>query len=237
MEVREQYSTSQVSKPRSGSLLIAPGERSEPGVVQYKHYQPRRGCPMHGKRAHSLSTAAPLFSITRPLDNHSVVDESNACLPGVRVAHPGLFMGGPRCGPALDGCKNFHPVHLRAYGLRTGDYQMVDAWWRARRRSGFPENMVPPLGVIAERDGKPLAALWAYQSAGIGVAFLEFAVTAPGLSFKDARAALGRALLGIEAILRRDGYSVARCFCAPAMARALRAFGFRGENGNLMKSF
>jgi hypothetical protein len=133
--------------------------------------------------------------------------------------------------------RNQTPIHLRTYGVKTGDYQMVDAWWRARHRSAFPENLIPPLGVVAERDGKPLAALWAYQSAGIGVAFLEYAVTAPGLSLMESRAALGRSLLGIEAILRKDGYSVARCVCARAMARALRAFGFTGENGNMIKAF
>jgi hypothetical protein len=79
--------------------------------------------------------------------------------------------------------------------------------------------------------------LWAYQPAGIGVAFLEYAVTAPGQSLKEAREALGRALTGIEAVLRRDGYSLARCFCERAMARALRAFGFTGRDGNMAKVF
>src|SRR5207253_3124646 len=102
-------------------------------------------------------------------------------------------------------------ITLRPYGTKTGDYQTVDAWWRARHGQGrpFPENLLPPLGIVAERDGKPVAALWAYQSAGIGMAFLEYAVTAPGQSFRQARAALGRLLFGIEHLLRLDGYSVA----------------------------
>ncbi len=127
------------------------------------------------------------------------------------------------------------PLTLRAYGLKTGDYQTVSSWWRARHAREFPETLVPPLGVMVERGGEPAAALWAYQSAGIGVAFLEFALTAPGQSFGQARAALGHALTGVEAVLRSTGYGLMRCVCQPPMARSLRAFGFHGENGNMAK--
>lgn len=128
-------------------------------------------------------------------------------------------------------------ILLRAYGLKTGDYQMVDGWWRARHRVPFPENLLPGLGVVAERDGEGAAALWAYQSAGIGVALLEYAITRPGQSWAQARESLGRAFEGVLLCLKMSHYSVARCFCSRPMERALRSWGFVGIDGNLSITF
>ena len=197
----------------------------------------RRNC-MDGTLAtrHADPQSGVALTVATAVQN---VPASDSARPGLFGVHPLGCQKSLSGGERVDTLKGGHrtPLTLRAYGLKTGDYQIVSAWWRARHGRAFPENLIPPLGVMAERGGEPVAVLWAYQPAGIGVAFLEYAVTAPGQSFKASREALGRALLGVETILRKDGYSVARCFCQPAMARALRAFGFHGENGNLVKVF
>jgi hypothetical protein len=127
------------------------------------------------------------------------------------------------------------PLNARAYGIAVGDFQTVAAWWWARHGYPFPEILLPPLGVVVNRGHEPVAALWAYQSVGIGVAFLEFAITRPGLSLREAHAAMGFALMAVELILTRDNYSVIRCFAGPAVARAAKRHGFHGEHGNLTK--
>lgn len=129
-------------------------------------------------------------------------------------------------------------ITLRAYGLKTGDFQTVDAWWKAHGREAFPESLTPPLGIVAEIDEKPVGALWAYQAAGIGVAFLEFACTAPGLALRVVRAVFARLLHGMLACLKQDDYGQARCFVErPGIIRYLREAGFDGTGGNLVKYF
>lgn len=134
---------------------------------------------------------------------------------------------------------NDAPLEARIYGLQVGDYQLVNDWWMARHDRPFLETLIPPLGVFAERDGEPQAVAWAYESAGVGVAFLEHVITRPGLSFKDADAAFGCCLRGIEFLLRGRGYSVLRCIADERVARAAIAHGFQGVQGfsNLVKTF
>lgn len=125
-------------------------------------------------------------------------------------------------------------IKVRAYGLKIGDFQTLNAWWRARHGTPFPENLAPPLGLVAESGGEPAGALFAYQALSIGVAFLEFGVTRPGTSFKLARQIMKRLLHGIILVLQANDYGLLRCFCeTPAMERALKMFGFQGRNGNL----
>jgi hypothetical protein len=125
-------------------------------------------------------------------------------------------------------------LFLRQYGIRVGDYQTVDSWWRARYGFPFPENQCPPLGIICEIDGVPAGCLFAYQAAGIGVAFLEFGVTSPGTSFKTARMIFARLLHGIILCLKKDGCGLVRCFAEnAAVERCLFRFGFQGRDRNL----
>lgn len=125
---------------------------------------------------------------------------------------------------------------LRHYGLAMGDYQTVSGWYEARHGQPLAETILPPLGVIVEDEHGPAGALFAYQSLGIGVAFLECVVSRPGFSPAEAHAILGRCLEGIEAVLRKEDYGILRCFVeSDALARALKRHGFTGENRNLAK--
>jgi hypothetical protein len=119
------------------------------------------------------------------------------------------------------------PLQLRVYGTGLGDYQVVSAWWQARHGQPFPETLVPPDAVIVERAGKPVAFLCCYLSYGVGVAFLEFAVTRPGLGFKVAREAMTMAINGCVALAHgRGDFSFFRCNTVPAIGRVLLGLGF-----------
>ena len=125
---------------------------------------------------------------------------------------------------------------LRHYGLHTGDWQTVSGWYAARHGAPLPETLLPPLGVMCEDADGPAGVMFAYQSAGIGVAFIDPIVTRPQMAAEAAHAVLGRALEGIEAVLRKEGYSLLRCFTeSEALARAVGRHGFTGTNRNLAK--
>jgi hypothetical protein len=129
-------------------------------------------------------------------------------------------------------------LRARAYG-RKGDYQMVADWWAVHRDGDmFVETILPPTGVIIELNGEPVGALWCYQALGIGVGFVEFPVTRPGLSMREAGVVLATAVDAIAAIVKPDGYNLLRCSTMPAIASRLERLGWRVEakgRTNLMR--
>lgn len=132
---------------------------------------------------------------------------------------------------------------VRIYGEKLGDYQLVSGWWEARHGEPLPETILPPLGVMVERDGEPVAALWCYESFGVGVAFLEMPVTRPGLSVGASVAALSLAVdacvLTAKAHAKRDGGDVClfKCYTLPGIGRILPRFGFVSSGREEMQGF
>ena len=119
------------------------------------------------------------------------------------------------------------PLTVRQYGAQAGDWQTVSAWWD-RSDGVFAETILPPLGVIVERGGEPVAAMWCYETHGIGVAFLEFPCTAPGLPPGVAASALVFAEHAIVSILRHRGeHKLIRAFAKPRHARAMKRLGYQ----------
>lgn len=118
------------------------------------------------------------------------------------------------------------PLTVREYGTRSGDYQMVDGWLRERGEF-FAETVLPPLGVVVEQNGDAVAAMWCYESFGIGVAFLEFPCTRPGISPGLAWRALAWAEQAIVSILRARGeHKLVRAFAKPRHAKAMKRLGY-----------
>ncbi len=123
------------------------------------------------------------------------------------------------------------PLTVREYGAAPGDWQAVSSWWLGRG-DVFSETILPPLGVLVEQDGERLAALWCYESFGIGVAFLEFPCTAPGLPPGLAWRALSTAEHAVVSILRRRGqHKLVRAFARPQHAKAMRRLGYHATEG------
>lgn len=89
-------------------------------------------------------------------------------------------------------------LHVRLYGEKLGDYQLVNEWWSARHGSDLMETILPPLGVIVEHASEPVGALWCYECYGVGVAFFEFPVTRPKTSLADSTAIMA---LAVEALI------------------------------------
>ena len=117
---------------------------------------------------------------------------------------------------------------VREYGQQRGDWQKVDEWWQAHRSDiRLVETLLPPLGVMVELNGVPVAAMWLHLSAGIGVAFLENPVTSPGLTPREAITAMGIALGALKSAAKKHNYGVMVANAPIGIAAVLKKeFGF-----------
>lgn len=118
--------------------------------------------------------------------------------------------------------------HVREYGEKNWDWLTVSAWWAAHcSERQLIEKLLPPIGVMVERSGEPVAALWCHLSINVGVAFLENPVSRPGLSLLETAAAMSVALGAMESICRKHDYSLLIANTLPAIGRFLeRRHGF-----------
>jgi hypothetical protein len=110
------------------------------------------------------------------------------------------------------------------YWLEPNRFETVSAWAEARG-TVFPENLIPPLAVMVKRSGVPVAFLAAYQAVGIGVAFADWAFTAPGQSLAQAKAATRAALEALKASLKAHGYGVLIAYAREPVSRVLLGSG------------
>ncbi|RBP37009.1 hypothetical protein DES53_115150 [Roseimicrobium gellanilyticum] len=118
----------------------------------------------------------------------------------------------------------------REYGEKVGDYQMISEWREGHNVGPLPETVIPPLALVCERDGEPMAFACCYQSYGIGVCFLEWLITRPGLNLAEARLALEHVIRAIAACTK-DTHALMFGYCVPALAReAKRNLGFKGHD-------
>ncbi len=118
---------------------------------------------------------------------------------------------------------------VRDYWKYPSRYETVAAWWDEKKKGIFPENMLPPVGVIVEKDGEPIAALWMYMSVGIGEARLEWPITKPGAGIAGAYA-LREAVNAMKTIAKAHDYGVLRVFTTPKIASALKRIGWKLED-------
>jgi len=117
---------------------------------------------------------------------------------------------------------------VRAY--RAEDLALVSAWWQAHGQGEFSARLLPPVGVVAERDGAPAAACWLYLAAGIGVCWLEYPVSRPGLGLGEAKAAFADVVAALEDVARAHDYGVMIAHTLAPIARVMRGLGFHAEN-------
>jgi hypothetical protein len=117
------------------------------------------------------------------------------------------------------------------------DYPLVNDWWQARHGAlvDLPAAMLPPLGVIVEDADGPAFALWCYESFGVGVAFIEWPVSRPGLCLPRARALSAKAVESVIALAGKQcdppgEYKVFRAIPGVSLFRAMGDLGFRRES-------
>jgi hypothetical protein len=93
---------------------------------------------------------------------------------------------------------------------READYPLLKAWFEGNGSLGPHPSQLPPLGVVVEEDGEPIAAVGAYQSLGVGVAFPEWLITNPEIKPRKKLKAVITVMDALERMLVADGYDMHR---------------------------
>ena len=117
---------------------------------------------------------------------------------------------------------------VRLYDAEAGDAWIFAPWWTAHgHETEWPVNLLPPVGVIVEYLGEPVAACWAQLTVGQGLAQLEYPITKPGMTVTDSKMAMKHAIRGLENVCRSMDYKFLVVHTLPGIARVLeRDFGF-----------
>lgn len=118
--------------------------------------------------------------------------------------------------------------------VEADDHPFLREWWEAHAGMEFPAAILPPLGVLVSDADGPAAALWCYEVYGVGVAFLEFPVSRPGLAVSVATAAFRAAVdacvkLAGQLIVPPGEFRVFRCMTLAPIARVLGRMGWTLE--------
>ncbi|HWL54278.1 MAG TPA: hypothetical protein VNQ90_17695 [Chthoniobacteraceae bacterium] len=107
------------------------------------------------------------------------------------------------------------------------DYQTVRGWWEAHGWSAVPVQVLPRLGIVAERGGEPTAAGWLYMDNSVGVGWLEWLVARPDASPRDVYRALASVIEFIRSEAKRMGYHTLISTCRQeSLGRLLERNGF-----------
>lgn len=129
-----------------------------------------------------------------------------------------------------------HSLTVRKYEAET-DHPLINDWWQARHGAlaDLPAGLLPPLGCIVEDHLGPCFALWCYEAAGVGVAFIEWPVSRPGMQAVKTITAFEKAMDSLIALAGKcwdppGDYRVFRANVLPAVYRSIREKGFQREH-------
>lgn len=111
----------------------------------------------------------------------------------------------------------------------TQDAEMVSAWWRSHGEGAFPLALLPPCGAVIEIGGKPVAACWLYMAVGVGVCWLEWPVSIPGLSMAESKLAFSKLVDAMDMLAGGHGYPLMMAHTLPPIARIMKGMGFQVE--------
>ncbi len=119
------------------------------------------------------------------------------------------------------------------------DYAHLAAWWRARAPQAPAREILPTLGVIAEFNGRPISAAFAYLDAtGSGVAWLGWMATDPQAPKIRAGLALNRAIEFLQDECGRLNYWLMWATVAdPSFIRFLGNRGYTATDRGLCHLF
>ena len=127
-------------------------------------------------------------------------------------------------------------LQLRMFD-RDKDHAMLAAWCEEHGTQATPLGLLPPLGVIVQRDGEDSAALFLYYSLACPVAFLDCAVTRPKLPLKESTRCFDMAITYLKHEAAENGYSVILCHAPKAVSRLLGRSGFDTAEEGLVRTF
>jgi|GEM_PF-2154581 len=118
---------------------------------------------------------------------------------------------------------------IRPVDKSAGDLSLISEWWSTHEKGRLPLELLPPTGFFVLKDDQPVAVVFLYLSVGVGVAFLEWAVSKPELSLKEARQAFDVLMDFTKVYLTDLDYGVIWANTLPGIARALKQHGFTSQ--------
>lgn len=130
--------------------------------------------------------------------------------------------GAPEDPPCDKHCKATWQV--REYDAAK-DAGIIHTWARAHG-TRFIDALLPPVGVIACRDGEPKAVAWMYLCCGIGVGIIDRIFTAGGLGLGESRRALAHCVESLRAVARAHDTAVLYAYVPPVLAACSASLGF-----------
>lgn len=122
-------------------------------------------------------------------------------------------------------------IQLRQIDL-ADDYTTLLNWWAGHEAPTVPQVLLPTLGMMAEADGQPVAAVWLWMANDRGVSFLTFMVTKPGIPALLASDACTALVECMEKVALSHGYGLmfAIAPCHGGAVKLLRRLGFDAGN-------
>jgi hypothetical protein len=114
-------------------------------------------------------------------------------------------------------------------------YPIFKEWWEIHGWPGVPMVILPKLGILASDAAGPVAAGWLYMDNSIGVCMLEWMVTDPGASPRDAAKGLLSVVEFLKLEAKRLGYGVMLGTCKqPSLSRFLQKRGFEVTDSGMI---
>lgn len=127
-------------------------------------------------------------------------------------------------------------LQLRMFD-REKDHATLVEWCESHGVAATPTPLLPPLGVIVQRDGQDAAMLFMYYALSAGIAFIDAAATKPKMSVKDTVACFEFAIGFLRQEAKQDGYAVIMAHASPAVARCLSRIGFYTQEEGMVRMF
>lgn len=125
----------------------------------------------------------------------------------------------------------FGPYEVRAYV--PGDDTDMIARWSDAHGTEFKASWLSPFGSIAVRGGEPVAACFLYLPVGVGVAFAEFAYSAPGQTAAQVTEAMDIVCNGLRTMAKANDYGIIVTTAPRSIARRAKRIGWRPMGKNL----
>lgn len=118
------------------------------------------------------------------------------------------------------------------------DYAEISRWWTQRRLAAVPKSILPKTGIVSEDATGSLAAAWVYLDNSVGLAWLAWVVTRPGLPGRRAPMVLQGLVGCCEAVAEELGYKVMFTMThRPGFGRWLQREGFTANHSGMVQFF
>lgn len=124
---------------------------------------------------------------------------------------------------------------LSARLYRESDFDLVARWLDQHGGPMLDSKRLPPLGIVVENGGQPVAALFAHLAVDRPVAFVEDPISRGGASLADTLDSFRFGLGAMKAALISLGYDALIANTSPPIAHILRRWGWNEREGNLVK--